>query len=65
MIEVGRRAIEAAVARDPKAVFDRGAELYFVCTGCHSVYAAEALRPGDVADSVAGTGVGKGRPPRD
>ncbi len=61
MIEVGRRAIEAAEARDPEAVFDMGAELYFVCTGCHSVYAAGTLRPSDVVDSVAAAGVGEGR----
>jgi len=59
LIEVGRRAIDAAEARDPEAVFDRGAELYFVCTGCHAVYATETLRPGDVADSVA-AGMGQG-----
>lgn len=61
MIEVGRRAIEAAEARDPAAVFDMGAELYFVCTGCHSVYAAGTLRPSDMVDSVAAAGVGVGR----
>lgn len=61
MIEVGRRAIEAAEARDPEAVFDMGAELYFVCTGCHSVYAAGTVRPSDVVDSVAAAGAGEGR----
>ncbi|MDE2982237.1 MAG: hypothetical protein OXU74_13685 [Gemmatimonadota bacterium] len=45
MIEVGRRAVDAAASKDPQAVFDMGAEVYFVCTGCHAVYATETLRP--------------------
>lgn len=45
MIEIGRRAVEAAQARDPDAVFEVGGEVYLVCTGCHAVYAAETLRP--------------------
>ncbi len=45
MITVGQRAIQAAEARDPIGVFDVGAELYAVCTGCHSTYAVEVLRP--------------------
>lgn len=45
MIAVGRRAIEAAEAQDEQGVFDVGAELYAVCTGCHATYAREVLRP--------------------
>ena len=45
MISVGRRAIEAAEARDEQGVFDVGAEIYAVCTGCHATYAREVLRP--------------------
>ena len=45
LIEVGRRAIEAAEARDEQAVFDMGAEVYYVCTACHATYALETLRP--------------------
>ena len=45
MIDVGRRAVEAAQARDPDAVFETGGDIYLVCTGCHAVYAAETLRP--------------------
>jgi hypothetical protein len=45
MIEVARRAIAAAEARDEAAVFDVGAELYYACTACHSQYAVEAVRP--------------------
>lgn len=45
MIDVGRRAVEAAQARDPDAVFEVGGDIYLVCTGCHAVYATETLRP--------------------
>lgn len=45
MIEIGRRAVAAAQARDPDAVFEAGGDVYLVCTGCHAVYAAETLRP--------------------
>jgi hypothetical protein len=47
LVEVGRRAVEAADARSLDAVFDMGAELYYVCTNCHSTYALETLRPND------------------
>lgn len=45
MIEIGRRAVAAAQARDPDAVFEAGGDMYLVCTGCHAVYATETLRP--------------------
>jgi hypothetical protein len=45
MIEVGRKAIAAAEARDEQGVFDAGAEVYYSCTACHSAYAVEAVRP--------------------
>ncbi|MYB07363.1 MAG: hypothetical protein F4Y24_13510 [Gemmatimonadetes bacterium] len=45
MIDVGKRAVEAAQARDPDAVFEVGGDVYQVCTGCHAVYATETLRP--------------------
>lgn len=44
---IGRRAIEVAEARDSEGVFDMGAEVYYVCTNCHSSYAIETLRPSD------------------
>jgi hypothetical protein len=47
LVEVGRRALEAAEARNLDAVFDMGAEVYYVCTNCHAVYAIETLRPTD------------------
>lgn len=66
MIEVGRRAVDAAVAKDPQAVFDMGAEVYFVCVGCHAAYATETIRPSDMPDLVdadsAGTGEGRRHP---
>lgn len=48
LVEVGRRAVEAADARSLDAVFDMGAEVYYVCTNCHATYAVESLRPNDV-----------------
>jgi hypothetical protein len=47
LVEVGLRALEAADARNLDAVFDMGAEVYYVCTNCHAAYAIEALRPTD------------------
>ena len=58
MIEVGRRAADAAAAKDPQAVFDMGAEVYFVCTGCHTVYATETLRPNALPNVVPGEASG-------
>ena len=46
MVSVGQRAIEVAEARDEMGVFDVGAEMYAVCTGCHATYALELQRPG-------------------
>jgi hypothetical protein len=45
MVEVGKRALAAAEAQDKAGVFDAGAEVYDVCTACHSVFAVETLRP--------------------
>jgi len=47
LVEVSQRALEAADARNLDAVFDMGAEVYYVCTNCHAVYAIETLRPTD------------------
>jgi len=47
LIEIGRRAVEVAEAKDEQAVFDVGAEMYFVCSNCHATYALETLRPSD------------------
>ncbi len=48
LIDVGRQAIEAAESRSRDAVFDMGAEVYYVCTGCHATYALETIRPADL-----------------
>jgi hypothetical protein len=56
MTDVGRVAIEAAEAMDPQAVFDAGAEVYFVCTACHAQYALETLRPNDERVEAAEVG---------
>jgi hypothetical protein len=41
MVDVGRRAIEMAEARNEQGVFDVGAEIYFACLNCHSRYVAD------------------------
>jgi hypothetical protein len=46
-IDVSRQALEAADARNLDAVFDMGAEVYYICTNCHATYAIETLRPTD------------------
>ena len=55
MTESGREALRAAEARNAAAVFDAGAEVYYVCSECHAKYALETLRPSDVrADGAEG-----------
>ena len=56
LVEVGRRAIAAAEARDPQAVFDAGAEVYLACSECHASYALETLRPNDERTDPGDTG---------
>ncbi len=48
MLDVGKRAVDAARSRDPDAVFEVGGDVYLVCTGCHAAYAVETLRPNHV-----------------
>lgn len=50
MRDVGQRAIEAAESEDPQAVFDVGADVYFVCTSCHAAYSPDILRPNQTTD---------------
>ncbi|MGE0814177.1 MAG: hypothetical protein AB7O28_27430 [Vicinamibacterales bacterium] len=38
LVDVGDKAVRAATARNPQAVFDVGAEVYDVCTNCHAKY---------------------------
>jgi len=47
LVETGQEALRAADARNAEAVFDAGAEMYYVCSECHAKYAIETLRPND------------------
>jgi hypothetical protein len=38
LIDVGKRTLAAAQAKDTDGVFDTGGELYVVCTECHQKY---------------------------
>jgi hypothetical protein len=38
LVEVGERAVEAAEAQDPDAVFQVGGDIYNICAGCHQQY---------------------------
>jgi hypothetical protein len=38
LVTAGRKARDAAAAKDTKLVFDAGAEVYQACTNCHGVY---------------------------
>ena len=58
MIDIGRRAIEAARRRDPQAVFEVGGDVYLVCTGCHAVYATGTLRPNYEIGADTAPGIG-------
>ena len=48
LLDVGQRAIQAAESKNPKAVFDTGAEVYDACVACHSKYALPVMRPNSV-----------------
>ena len=41
LVDVGEKAIRAAQAHNPQAVFDVGAAVYDVCTRCHDKYVQE------------------------
>jgi predicted solute-binding protein len=41
LVDVGEKAIRAAASHNPQAVFDVGAEVYEVCTSCHTKYVQE------------------------
>lgn len=44
MVDTGAAAMKAAEAKDPDQVFDAGAEIYAVCTNCHSKYEPDIVR---------------------
>ncbi len=50
LIEVGRKALEAAEEEDTAAVFDAGAEVYYACSRCHATYAPDTLGPSFTRD---------------
>ena len=45
LAEVGKRARAAAEARDRKAVFDTGADVYQACVNCHTKYMPGVATP--------------------
>jgi hypothetical protein len=45
LVDVGEKAVRAATSHNPQAVFDVGAEIYDVCTSCHSKYVVDAAPP--------------------
>jgi hypothetical protein len=45
LVDVGEKAVRAAASHNPQAVFDVGAEVYDVCTNCHSKYVVDAAPP--------------------
>ena len=56
LIDIGERALRAAEAMDEQAVFDLGAEMYYVCSNCHARYSPEILRPRDDRSTPAAEG---------
>jgi hypothetical protein len=48
LVDVGQRAIQAAESKNPKAVFDVGADVYEACVACHAKYALSVMRPNAV-----------------
>jgi cytochrome c551/c552 len=38
LTQAGKRAMAAAEARDPDALFEVGGEIYNVCVSCHQLY---------------------------
>jgi cytochrome c556 len=39
LTDTAEKAMKAAEAKDPAAVFDTGGEIYEACRGCHQRYA--------------------------
>ena len=50
--DVATRAEEAAVAKDPEAVFEVGGTIYAVCTACHQMYPPADLPEGMTVDDM-------------
>ncbi|TIX51570.1 hypothetical protein [Alteraurantiacibacter aquimixticola] len=50
--DVATQAEEAALAKDPEAVFEVGGTVYAVCTACHQMYPPAELPEGETVDTV-------------
>lgn len=53
LVDVSAQAAEAALARDPDAIFEVGGTIYSVCSACHRMYPPEELPEGVTVDDVA------------
>lgn len=51
--DVATQAEQAALAKDPEAVFEVGGTVYNVCTACHQSYPPEELPDGTTVDDLA------------
>lgn len=52
LVEIGLRAEQAAIDRDPDAVFEVGGTLYNVCSGCHANYPPAGLSEGQTEAEI-------------
>lgn len=46
LVDVGVEAAQAAEAKNPDRVLEKGEEVYNVCTGCHMQYIVDDEQPG-------------------
>lgn len=53
LVDVSVQAQEAAVAKDPEAVFEVGGTIYAVCSACHRMYPPEELPEGVTVDDIS------------
>ncbi|MFB0613123.1 hypothetical protein [Aurantiacibacter poecillastricola] len=53
LVDAAAQAQEAALAKDPEAVFETGGTIYSVCSACHRMYPPEVLPEGVTVDDVA------------
>lgn len=53
LVDAAAQAEQAAMARDPEAVFEVGGTIYAVCSACHRMYPPEQLPEGVTVDDIA------------
>lgn len=53
LVDVSAQAQQAAIAKDPEAVFEVGGTIYSVCSACHRKYPPEELPEGVTVDDIA------------